>query len=92
MHETVPAGALQRAPERAKQEITAPFVVCSYYIETYSSTGDFPDPSMEGDEVIRICMTFGTLGTQDMESVLLCLGECADIEGADVECCDLRRT
>ena len=81
--------ALKRAPERAGRAVMAPFVVCSYDIEAYSATGDFPDPAKEDDTVTQICMTFATVGALDeTESVLLCLGDCADVEGAEVECLD----
>ena len=66
----------------------APFVICSYDIEAYSESGDFPDASKEEDPVIQIGMTFATAGGggDDVERVLLCVGDCADIPDAEVEC------
>ena len=90
VHLTALPSALRRAPEREGRPILAPFVVCSYDIEAYSATGDFPDATKEDDPVIQICSTFATVGAEagDTDSVLLCLGDCADVPGADVECFD----
>ena len=79
-----------RAPDREGRAVMAPFQMCSYDIEAYSPTGDFPDAANEDDIVTQIGMTFASVGEdpKDAEAVLLCVGECADIEGAEVECFD----
>ena len=93
VHITVPPSALSRAPDSpdgGARPLLAPFVVCSYDIEAYSASGDFPDSSCEDDPVIQIGMTFTAVGEapEEAQSVLLCLGECDGVEGAEVEVFD----
>lgn len=57
------------------REDIAPLKVASFDIETYSSEGGFPDPSIEGDCVFQVAFTWSTIGSKDIESVCLCLGE-----------------
>lgn len=56
-----------------QKDDVAPFVVASFDIESYSSTGKFPDPSVPGDAVFQVAFTLKKLGTVDIhERVCFC--------------------
>ena len=82
IHATCKQGAMHKA---ADQQRTAPLVVCSYDIECYSASGDFPDANKPEDPLTMIGATYRNMGTGAEERYLLCLGECAPIEGVEVE-------
>ena len=65
----------------------APLLVASVDIECFSSTGGFPDASLEGDRVAVIGTCLWRVGTPlDKASTFLqCVGPCAQIDGACVE-------
>ena len=86
IHVKAEVTALERSADQAR---TAPLVVCSYDIETFSESGDFPDALKEEDVLMQIGMSFKTLGEtgQDVQ-LLLTLGECAPIPGVKVESFD----
>lgn len=70
----------------------APFVIASFDIETYSSTGEFPDADVEGDEVFQIGITLKRLGEKDIYNhTCLCYKKTADVEGVDIVCYDTER-
>lgn len=55
----------------------APFVQASFDIETFSSTGAFPSPDIEGDCIIQIATTFKKMGSDDFYTKsLITLKEC----------------
>jgi DNA polymerase delta subunit 1 len=54
----------------------APFVVASFDIETYSSTGKFPDANVPGDAVFQVAFTLKKLGSSEIhERVCFCYKE-----------------
>lgn len=70
----------------------APFVVASFDIETYSSTGEFPDADVEGDEVFQIGITLKRLGEKDIYNhTCLCYKKTTPVEGADIVCYETER-
>ena len=65
----------------------APFVVASFDIETYSSTGEFPDADVVGDEMFQIGITLKRLGENDIYNhTCLCYKQTDDVEGASIVC------
>jgi DNA polymerase delta subunit 1 len=51
----------------------APFVLASFDIETYSSTGKFPDADVKDDAVFQIAFTLKHVGTEDIyDKTCLC--------------------
>ena len=56
----------------------APFVLASFDIESYSSTGKFPDANVPGDAVFQVAFTLKNLGSPDIhERVCFCYKETA---------------
>ena len=57
-------------------DAVAPFVVASFDIESYSSTGKFPDPTIPGDQVFQIAFSLRKANdhpdTEPYEKVCLC--------------------
>jgi len=68
-------------PVKDKDSI-APIKVMSFDIECYSSTGDFPNPSIPGDCVFQIGMTTACFGQEISERKCLCLKQ---TDGPDCE-------
>jgi DNA polymerase delta subunit 1 len=65
----------------------APFVVASFDIETYSSTGEFPDADVRGDEMFQIGITLKRLGeTVIYNHTCLCYKQTGDVPGANIVC------
>ena len=63
----------------------APFVVASFDIETYSSTGKFPDADIAGDAVFQVAFTLKRQGeTEIYEKTCLCYKKTDPIEGSNV--------
>ena len=63
----------------------APFIVASFDIETYSSTGKFPDADVEGDEVFQVAFTLKRQGTTEIfDRTCLCYKKTGPVEGANV--------
>lgn len=57
----------------------APFVICSFDIETNSSTGKFPDPLVEDDACFQIGMTLKKQGSDEIyDKTCLCYKQTAD--------------
>ena len=65
----------------------APILIASYDFEMYSETRGFPMADRQGDHIAIIGVAFWRLGTpvEDTKTVLLCLNECAQVEGSYVE-------
>ncbi len=61
----------------------APFVICSFDIETNSSTGKFPDASILGDSVFQIAMTYRRQGADVHRKVCLCYKETTPFENPE---------
>ena len=59
-------------PVKDKDSI-APIKVMSFDIECYSSTGDFPNPTIPGDCIFQIGMTTARFGQEISERKCLCL-------------------
>lgn len=71
---------------------TAPFVIASFDIETYSPDGSFPDPESKGCPVIQIATTFQRAGEDEpYKKVLLNLGTCDPIEGVELHTFDTEK-
>ena len=65
----------------------APFLVCSFDIETNSSTGKFPDANVEGDAVFQIGMTLRWLGDKDVHRrVCLCYKNTGEVHDSEIIC------
>ena len=63
----------------------APFVVASFDIETYSSTGKFPDADVEDDAVFQVAFTLKRQGETDIyDRTCLCYKKTDPIEGSNV--------
>ena len=63
----------------------APFVVASFDIETYSSTGKFPDANVEDDAVFQVAFTLKRQGETDIyDRTCLCYKKTDPIEGSNV--------
>jgi len=70
----------------------APFVVASFDIETYSSTGEFPDADVEGDEIFQIGITLKRLGEKEIYNhTCLCYKQTSPVEGAEIICYETER-
>ena len=70
-----------------QKDDVAPFVVASFDIESYSSTGKFPDPSVPGDAVFQVAFTLKKLGAADIhERVCFCYKETAQPPNGTVMC------
>ena len=62
-------------------------VLASFDIETDSRDGNFPDPDLEGNEVIQIATVYQRYGEDEpFAREILCLGKTAPIPGVDVRC------
>ena len=67
----------------------ANFVVASFDIETYSSTGKFPDPTIPGDEIFQIAISLCKLGSTDIyEKICLCSPRTSDTPGGTIQSFD----
>lgn len=63
----------------------APFVIASFDIETYSSTGKFPDPMIQEDAVFQIAFTLKHLGSDEIyDKTCLCYKKTGPVEDGDV--------
>tara|TARA_R110002073_G_scaffold123085_3_gene266413 strand:- start:8464 stop:12123 length:3660 start_codon:yes stop_codon:yes gene_type:complete len=64
----------------------APFVVASFDIETYSSTGKFPEADIEGDCCFQIAFTLKHLGDDEIyDKTCLCYKQTdTDLEGCNI--------
>jgi DNA polymerase delta subunit 1 len=64
-----------------------PLVMASFDIEANSHDGGFPNPDMEGNELIQIGMVFQKYGeSEPFAREILCLGKTSEIPGVDVRC------
>lgn len=69
------------------RDSVAPFVVASFDIESYSSTGKFPDPLVPGDAVFQVAFTLKKLGAPDIhERVCLCYKKTSQPPNGTVLC------
>ena len=63
----------------------AKFVVASFDIETYSSTGKFPDPTIKGDACFQIAFTLKRQGEKEFyDKTCLCYKKTDPIEGCNI--------
>ena len=70
----------------------APFIVASFDIETYSSTGEFPDADVQGDEIFQIGITLKRLGEKEIYNhTCLCYKQTSPVEGTDIICYETER-
>jgi DNA polymerase elongation subunit (family B) len=64
-----------------------PLVMASFDIEANSHDGGFPNPDLEGNEVIQIGTVFQRYGeSEPFAREILCLGRTSEIHGVDVRC------
>jgi DNA polymerase delta subunit 1 len=63
-----------------------PLVLASWDIEVFSKSGEFPLAANPADRVIQIAVTFERYDTGASKSVVLCLGDTADVPGVEVVC------
>jgi len=67
------------------ETVTPPLVMCSWDIEAYSKSGNFPDASVLDDAIITIGAVYAMVGTDEpFHRSVHVLGTCHDIEGVDV--------
>ena len=71
----------------------APFVVASFDIETYSSTGKFPEADIQGDQCFQIAFTLKRLGETEMyDKTCLCYKKTdTNLEGCTIVNYDTER-
>jgi DNA polymerase delta subunit 1 len=64
----------------------APFVIASFDIESYSSTGKFPEPTVEGDACFQIAFTLKRYGESEIfDKTCLCYKKTdTELEGCDI--------
>lgn len=63
----------------------APFVVASFDIETYSSTGKFPDADIQDDATFQVAFTLKRQGeTEIYDKTCLCYKKTDPLEGSNV--------
>jgi DNA polymerase delta subunit 1 len=64
----------------------APFVIASFDIESYSSTGKFPDPKIPGDACFQIAFTLKRYGESEIfDKTCLCYKKTdTDLEGCNI--------
>jgi DNA polymerase delta subunit 1 len=64
-----------------------PLVMASFDIEANSHDGGFPNPDLQGNEVIQIGTVFQRYGeSEPFAREILCLGRTSEIPGVDVRC------
>ncbi|MGA1563953.1 MAG: DNA polymerase domain-containing protein [Pontimonas sp.] len=81
---------LRVCEERAND--SPPLVICSWDIEAYSGSGNFPDSSKPSDKVITIGAVYTKMGeTEPTRRSVHVLGTCHDIPGVDVTTYDDER-
>lgn len=66
--------------------VPPPLVFASWDIEVYSASGNFPLAANPADKVIQIAVTLERYDTGASESVVLCLGDTADVPGVEIVC------
>lgn len=65
--------------------VTPPLVLCSWDIEAYSKSGNFPDASNIDDAIITIGAVYALVGSDEpFRRSVHVLGSCHDIDGVDV--------
>ena len=70
----------------------APFVVASFDIETYSSTGKFPDARIEDDAVFQVAFTLKHQGSDEIyDKTCLCYKKTDPVADGKVICFDTER-
>lgn len=72
-----------------ENKLTAPFVLASWDIESMSTTGGFPDPSIAGDVVFQIATTFQRFGEPEPYlRHIVNLGSCDSLDGVELQCAE----
>ncbi len=56
-----------------QRDDNAPFIIASFDIESYSSTGKFPDADIQGDQVFQVAFSLRMLGQGQEEYDKVCL-------------------
>jgi len=71
--------------QRSSSNHIPPLVMASFDIEANSHDGGFPNPDVEGNEVIQIGTVFQRYGeSEPFAREILCLGKTSEIPGVDV--------
>ena len=74
-----------RSLKPVNRDDIAKFVVASFDIETYSSTGKFPDPQIQEDAVFQIAFTLRRQGNDEVyDKTCLCYKQTDPIEGCNI--------
>jgi DNA polymerase delta subunit 1 len=75
-----------------EKDTNAPFVIASLDIETFSSTGKFPDADIEGDQVFQIALSLKRLGSDVYNRTCLCYKKTdPDLSDCDIVSFDSER-
>ena len=70
---------------RSSSDHIPPLIMASFDIEANSHDGGFPNPDLEGNEVIQIGTVFQRYGeSEPFAREILCLGRTSEIPGVDV--------
>ena len=78
---------LHRIPPDQIPPMPPPLVMASFDIEANSHDGGFPNPDLEGNEVIQIATVFQRYGEPlPFAREIMCLGQTSEIPGVDVRC------
>lgn len=59
-------------------------LTCSFDIECYSSSGEFPDPKKADNVITQIGSSFQYFGDSEVYKHIIVLGECDCVEGAEL--------
>lgn len=69
------------------KDIIPPLKILSFDIESYSKTGEFPNPEKKCDQIIQIGTSIQRYGTTDVKKHCVVLGECNPIDDVEVVAC-----
>ena len=69
-----------------KRDDIAPFIVASFDIESYSSTGKFPDPDVPGDAMFQVAFTLRRQGQDEIfDKTCLCFKKTSELtDGSNI--------
>jgi DNA polymerase elongation subunit (family B) len=62
----------------------APFRICSFDLECYSSTGAFPNPQLDADCVFQVGLTTRTWDGKYIDETCLCFKNTSDVDGVKI--------
>lgn len=66
------------SPKPMSKNTIAPLLMMSYDIETYSSTGEFPNEKLPEDYIVQVGVTLVKVGTPNRFRIVIVNGECSD--------------